>query len=164
MGCQTTDTTPKDTISPEKVVKQKKKEVPPQIELTNPVIVHKPLLCGDSGAILEGIVKTHNERPVSWFVSKQTGIGNSMSPRRTVKAPHILRVPTLSRVPTPEKLRTSREIQGIRKPIRRYLLSASRAHDSLWQVAVQPSSSATKIRGSVHRSTSLIAFIHGRSL
>ena len=74
MGCQTTDTTPKDTISPEKVVKQKKKEVPPQIELTNPVIVHKPLLCGDSGAILEGIVKTHNERPVSWFVSKQTGI------------------------------------------------------------------------------------------
>ena len=74
MGCQTTDTTPKDTISPEKVVKQKKKEVPPQIELTNPVIVHKPLLCGDSDAILEGIVKTHNERPVSWFVSKQTGI------------------------------------------------------------------------------------------
>ena len=74
MGCQTIDTTPKDTISPEKVVKQKKKEVPPQIELTNPVIVHKPLLCGDSGAILEGIVKTHNERPVSWFVSKQTGI------------------------------------------------------------------------------------------
>ena len=74
MGCQTTDTTPKDTTSPEKVVKEEKKEVPLQLELTNPVIVHKPLLCGESNAILEGIVKTHNERPVSWFVSKQTGI------------------------------------------------------------------------------------------
>ena len=47
--------------------------MPLQLELTNPVIVHKPLLCGESNAILEGIVKTHNERPVSWFVSKQTG-------------------------------------------------------------------------------------------
>lgn len=74
MGCQTTDTTPKDITSPEKVVKEEKKEVPLQLELTNPVIVHKPLLCGESNAILEGIVKTHNERPVSWFVSKQTGI------------------------------------------------------------------------------------------
>ena len=74
MGCQTTDTTPKDTTSPEKVVKEEKKEIPLQLELTNPVIVHKPLLCGESNAILEGIVKTHNERPVSWFVSKQTGI------------------------------------------------------------------------------------------
>ena len=73
MGCQTTDTTPKDTTSPEKIVKEEKKEQP-VLELANPVIVHKPLLCGDSKTIIEGIVKTHNERPVSWFVSKQTGI------------------------------------------------------------------------------------------
>ena len=72
MGCQTTDTTPKDTTSPEKIVKEEKKEQP-VLELANPVIVHKPLLCGESNIILEGIVKTHNERPVSGFVSKQTG-------------------------------------------------------------------------------------------
>lgn len=74
MGCQTTDTTPKDTISPEKAELTEEKKEQPVLELTNPVVVHKPLLCGDSSAILEGIVKTHNERPVSWFVSKQTGI------------------------------------------------------------------------------------------
>lgn len=76
MGCQTTDTTPKDTISPEKIVKEEKKEQP-VLELANPVIVHKPLLCGESNIILEGIVKTHNERPVSWFVSKKVGAGGA---------------------------------------------------------------------------------------
>jgi hypothetical protein len=74
MGCQTTDTTPKDTISPEKAELTEEKKEQPVLELTNPVVVRKPLLCGDSSAIIEGIVKTHNERPVSWFVSKQTGI------------------------------------------------------------------------------------------
>tara|TARA_R110002126_G_scaffold41083_1_gene119951 strand:- start:61 stop:513 length:453 start_codon:yes stop_codon:yes gene_type:complete len=74
MGCQTNDNTPKNITSPEKIVKEEKKQVPPQIELTNPVIVHKPLLCGDSKTIIEGIVKTHKERPISWFVSKETGI------------------------------------------------------------------------------------------
>ena len=53
MGCQTTDTTPKDTISPEKVVKEEKPQMPP-MELANPIIVHKPLLCADGQTLVTG--------------------------------------------------------------------------------------------------------------
>jgi len=71
MGCQTTDTTPKDITSPEKVeLKEEKKEDQQVLELTNPVVVHKPLLCGEGGAIIKGIVETHDERPVGWFISR----------------------------------------------------------------------------------------------
>ena len=76
MGCQTTDTTPKDTISPEKVVKEDKPQMPP-MELANPIIVQKPLLCGKSGLIVSGIVETHKEQPVSWFESKKVGAGGA---------------------------------------------------------------------------------------
>ena len=76
MGCQTTDTTPKDTISPEKVVKEEKPQMPP-MELANPIIVHKPLLCGESSLIVSGIVQTHKEQPVGWFESKKVGAGGA---------------------------------------------------------------------------------------
>ena len=76
MGCQTTDTTPKDTISPEKVVKEEKLQMPP-MELANPIIVHKPLLCGESSLIVSGIFQTHKEQPVGWFESKKVGAGGA---------------------------------------------------------------------------------------
>ena len=73
MGCQTNDNTPKNIASPEKVEHtEEKKEVEPELlELPNPVIVSKPILCGDSGTIIKGIVETHKERPIGWFISKQ---------------------------------------------------------------------------------------------
>ena len=76
MGCQTTDTTPKDTISPEKVVKEETPQMPP-MELANPIIVSKPVLCGESSVIVSGIVQTHKEQPVSWFESKKVGAGGA---------------------------------------------------------------------------------------
>lgn len=73
MGCQTTDTTPKDTISPEKAVKEEKPQIPP-MELANPVIVHKPLLCADGQTLVTGIVKNHGEQPIGWFTSEKQGM------------------------------------------------------------------------------------------
>ena len=73
MGCQTTDTTPKDTISPEKVVKEEKPQMPP-MELANPIIVHKPLLCADGQTLVTGIVKNHGEKPIGWFTSEKQGM------------------------------------------------------------------------------------------
>jgi len=74
MGCQTTDTTPKDIASPAKVEHtEEKKEVEPELlELPNPVIVSKPVICGDGGSIIKAIVETHKEKPIGWFISKQT--------------------------------------------------------------------------------------------
>jgi hypothetical protein len=75
LGCQTTNTTPKE-VSTATHVEETQKELPkdekkePTLDLVNPVVMHKPLLCGAGGKIIEGIVNTHNERPVGWFISR----------------------------------------------------------------------------------------------
>ena len=76
MGCQTTENTPIDNASPEKVVKKEKPRIPPR-ELVNPVVVHKPVLCGESNTIVSGIIEIHKEQPVSWFESKEVGAGGA---------------------------------------------------------------------------------------
>ena len=76
MGCQTTENTPIDNASPEKVVKKEKPRIPPR-ELVNPMVVHKPVLCGESDTIVSGIIEIHKEQPVSWFESKEVGAGGA---------------------------------------------------------------------------------------
>ena len=75
MGCQTTDTTPKDTISPEKAeLKEEKKKEEFVPLLGNPVIVHKPVLCADGQTLVTGIVQNHGEQPIGWFTSEEQGM------------------------------------------------------------------------------------------
>ena len=87
MGCQTTETTPKDIASPAKVEHtEEKKEVEPELlELPNPVIVSKPVICGDGGSIIKAIVETHKEKPIGWFISKQTSSIENLSIVTTYK-------------------------------------------------------------------------------
>ncbi len=74
VGCQTTDTTPKDVSSPAKVEKtQKEEKEQPELVLPNAMVVSKPILCGDSSTVIEGVVKTHNERPIAWWNDQSYG-------------------------------------------------------------------------------------------
>ena len=68
VGCQTTDTTPKDVSSPAKVEKtQKEEKEQPELVLPRAMVVSKPVLCGDATTVLEGVVSTHKEKPIAWW-------------------------------------------------------------------------------------------------
>ena len=67
MGCQTTDTTPKDISSPAEVEKTQKEEEKPELVLPRAMVVSKPVLCGDAATILEGVVTKHEEQPIAWW-------------------------------------------------------------------------------------------------
>ena len=68
VGCQTTDTTPKDVSSPAKVEKtQKEEKEQPELVLPRAMVVSKPVLCGDAATVLEGVVSKHEEQPIAWW-------------------------------------------------------------------------------------------------
>ena len=85
MGCQTTDTTPKDITSPttiiesdEKLAEESQQILPKKDEklnvpLTGAVVSHKPILCGPSDVFLGGIEKTAKEKPIGFWVDSQYG-------------------------------------------------------------------------------------------
>ena len=83
MGCQTTDTTPKDTISPTTIIEadeklaeesqKPKKEEKMTMPLPDAMVSHKPVLCGPSDVFLAGIEKSSKEKPIGFWTDAQHG-------------------------------------------------------------------------------------------
>ena len=87
MGCQTTDTLPKDTTSPT-AVKEADQELAEESQiqqvlprkdgkldmpLSEAVVSHKPVLCGPSEVFMKGIEKTSQEKPIGFWIDSQYG-------------------------------------------------------------------------------------------
>ena len=67
MGCQTTNSTPKDTASPAKVentqVEEKEKETPDLVEPKQAFQTMKPVLCADIESVHKGLETGSGESP-----------------------------------------------------------------------------------------------------
>ena len=67
MGCQTTNSTPKDTASPAKVentqVEEKEKETPDLVEPKQAFQTMKPVLCADIESVHKGLKTGSGESP-----------------------------------------------------------------------------------------------------
>ena len=87
MGCQTTDTLPKDTTSPAKIIETDeklakesqqqqilpRKDGKPDMPLPEAVVSHKPILCGPPDAFLKGIDKNAQEKIVGFWTDSAHG-------------------------------------------------------------------------------------------
>ena len=94
MGCQTNNNTPKDMISPTPVAKDKQPDIMiAPAPVPKVAQINKPVICGDSAAVLSGLIKNTEEQPVMMWNDETNGHQLVVMMNRKTKTVTVLEWP-----------------------------------------------------------------------